>query len=164
MTLDAAAREVLACVADGLDVPACVQGATPGTPAIDYCCAADGGECVGQLTVHVVGMFDVDGATGVRTSPRSRPCRPGRVGAQVQVTLARCTPTVNDRGDPPAPEVLDGYATATALDVQQVWAALACCPVTTAITSVDVQSPPSGGCVVIVANVTVEVTMDAVDG
>lgn len=151
MNVDAVAAGILACVAAGLTVPPCTACVVAGQPAIDRCC--DTGDCAGQLTVHLSGLFDADATTGARTAPRPRRCRPGALAGQFVVTLARCLPTFDEHGDPYDCDVLAPAAAAFNVDVGDLWTALACCPDVSSIVGVDVQQPPTGGCIVAVATV-----------
>lgn len=146
-------RRVLDCVVAELTLPPCTDCTLAGQPAIDRCCDKSP-DCGGMITAHVVSLFDAN-HNGIRVAPRATPCNRGAVGAQVQVTLARCLPTIDDHGVPPDCDTLVEYAAMFDRDLTELWRALACCDDVTSVVGVDVQQPPTGGCVVAVATVNV---------
>lgn len=144
---------LLACVAARIDPAACRVHVTAGAPALDGCCDGDG--CDGQLTANLQGLVNVD--QNLRRSAGQTPCRPGNVAADVRVVLARCHPTLDAGGTPPSADDLAAAGARLADDAAALWTAMTCCtPWPTAVTSVDVALPPSGGCIVLVGSVLVD--------
>jgi hypothetical protein len=108
------------------------------------------------LTANVVDTFEVDPVTLTPVNA-VRPCRPQALAARITVVLARCHPTVDDAGRPPECDELAAAASQLHTDVADMWRALTCClDRAFRVTSIAPQAgDPSGGCVAVVADLTV---------
>lgn len=148
--------QLIACVEAELTTPPCVVCTTSGAPVADYCCECDDGTGSGQLTGNVTQTFEANPDT-LRPAPSVRPCRPMSVAAEYRIVLARCHPVQDERGRPPTCEQLQAAADLTATDIEEMWQALTCCPtgLRIRIGSIGVEGNPLGGCVAVVAVVTV---------
>lgn len=139
---------ILACACSSLDefstcLCPCRKYVSAGPPVWDNCCPD------GQLTVHLERLYvagNFPGANG-QSIVCSNP-----LAAEINVTLIRCHPTVDDNGNPPSLTVLDNAANQIHTDLYVMLNALICCLAATAkrqpftILSARILGP-SGGCV-----------------
>ena len=146
-------QDTLDCVLSQLTPPPCVACVVAGPPALDNCCDGSG-PCSGQLTVHLNALVPVDQQLR-RRSPSVTPCRPGALGVDLRVTLARCHPTLDDRGQAPDCADLSVAAGQVSADVANMHRALTCCAGDVAVQSIDVTQPPQGGCIVVLGSAIV---------
>lgn len=159
-TLNHAAQRVLECVSDALDDvmrPVCKVYQSLGTPVIYTCCECDDEGANGELSIHFTRLFDADAST-LEEVVRTRPCRGGVIAAQFRLVLARCAPTIDERGEIPDPQVVADAAVEQMWDSELIWNTLACC--TDLRLRIDDISPdlgPMGGCSIVYADITVEV-------
>ena len=142
-TVHEIAEQLLGCVCAALDdvaavnpqlagCPTCRTCVVPGTPAWDSCgeCCGGGGEVGGQLTVGVARMWSSTRETFPaedRTVRDSRGCRLPVTAVELVVTLLRCVPGPDDRGDPPPCEDLAAAARQLHADGFTVMQAILCC-------------------------------------
>lgn len=104
----------------------CRAYVSPGSPAFDDCCdSCSGDEAGGQLTVHVEDVFTSDNFPSRTTV--IFPCRPASYVGTFVVTVARCVPTMDEKGDPPTPQEMDAASRKIMIDQQAVLDALSCC-------------------------------------
>lgn len=108
----------------GYDCP-CRSYVSPGEPAFDNCCQECGQTNHGQLTVHIQDVFPTD--TFPTPSAFIFPCAPAVLVAQLVVTVARCTPSPDEQGNPPSPEDLSANAELLATDLYAAYIGLTCC-------------------------------------
>lgn len=164
--IDDTLHELLTCVSARLDSsgsPVCSVGASVGMPAIASCCecgdAADGGG-EGELWGHVQRVFRSTEA-GVSQAIAQKPCAPSQWAAEYLITLARCFPVIDERGDLPAVDDRTSAAGDTHADIAAIQRALHCCTATEPpyLESIAVQTDPQGGCSYLVATVRVPVSM-----
>ncbi|MFI7467417.1 hypothetical protein [Nonomuraea sp. NPDC049646] len=133
-------RVMLACVCEALDEAAlaveghpgcpCRACVVAGPPAWDQCTDPCGGDQVGgQLTVHLERIFPSTEFPQEDRQVRGTPgCRaPATTAAEIVVTLLRCAPVLDERGCPPACEVLESSARTVHVDAATVYSALMCC-------------------------------------
>lgn len=144
----------------------CRAYVSPGEPTFDNCCkkCRDGGH--GQLTVYVQDVFPSDSFP----SPGAfiHPCKAATHVALLVATVARCTPSQDERGRPPTPEELSANAELLSTDLHAVIKGLTCCLTAEAVpgkTKRRVQIanagtttvPAEGGCAAIEVRAYVEV-------
>lgn len=162
-TLSEAAQTLLTCVTDALadDLrPVCESYQTQGTPVILQCCECDD-EANGELSIHLRRLFDADPST-LDEVRRIRPCKGGLTAANFRLVLARCRPTINERGELPDKATLTEFAEDQIRDVNLLWQSLACCSgMDMRIDDVSVDLSEPGSCSVIYADVTVVVRVPA---
>jgi len=155
-------ERLLACVGDALAAalrPVCTSYQTVGTPVILTCCDCEdhGDEANGELSIHFRRLFDAEAAT-LNEAQRVRPCKGGVTAAQFRLVLARCFPTVNEKGEIPDVETQEEAALDLQHDSELMWQALACCPdLPLKIDDLSVDLGPRGGCSIVFADVTVQV-------
>lgn len=156
------AERLLACVGDALAAdlrPVCSMYQTIGTPVILTCCDCEDVEegANGELSIHFRRLFDAD-ATTLNETQRIRPCRGGVTAAQYRLVLARCFPTVNERGEIPDVATQEEAALDLQRDTELMWQGLACCTgLDLKIDDLSVDLGPRGGCSIVFADVTAQV-------
>lgn len=161
------AERLLACAEDALAAdlrPVCTAYQTIGTPVILTCCDCEeeGEGANGELSIHFRRLFDADPSNLLEVQ-RIRPCRGGVVAAQFRLVLARCFPTVNEKGELPDPAFLDEAAVDLQRDTELMWQALACCTgLDLRIDDLSVDLGPRGGCSIVYADVTAQVLVPAI--
>lgn len=144
--------------------PVCDCFAIVGEPILDLdaCCECLPGR-VGQLTVSLLEVYDADPQTLKPVDTRVRPCRGGVTVGRWQISLSRCYPTVDERGNPPAPEALNEAADGLDEDITAVWTAVTCCWAQrvgrSAIAGMYSNTSPEGGCSVLSMIVVAETSM-----
>ena len=165
--LNDTAETLLACVADALadDLrPVCKVYQTHGIPVIFMCCeCADeelGDEANGELSIHFRRLFDAEAST-LNEVRRIRPCRGGVTAAQFRLVLARCRPTINEKGEIPPPEELTAHTEDQLRDVELLWQSLACCGMDVRIDDVSADLSQPGTCSVTYVDLTVQVQIPA---
>jgi hypothetical protein len=165
--LYATADTILQCVADALadDLrPVCKVYQTHGIPVIFMCCeCADpdlGDEANGELSIHFRRLMDAEANT-LDEVRRIRPCKGGVTAAQFRLVLARCRPTINEKGEIPPPEELTEHTEDQLRDVELLWQSLACCGMDIRIDDVSADLSDPGNCSVMFADVTVQVQVPA---
>lgn len=162
-TLGDLADALLSCVCTALedaDRPACACYATIGPPIVGPCCECEEGSGIsGDLTINFEAMYPADANTLDRVT-RVYPCRTaGAVAADFTLVLTRCYPVLGEDGQLPSPEEQATAADGLHDDGDVLWRALTCCPdVRLRWRDMAVASDPEGGCSMIGARVTVEVT------
>ncbi len=161
--LNDTAEALLACVADALadDLrPVCKVYQTHGIPVIFQCCECEdpelGDEANGELSIHFRRLMDADPSTLLEVQ-RIRPCKGGVIAAQFRIVLARCRPTLNEKGEIPPPEDLTAHTEDQLRDVELLWQSLACCTTDLRIDDVSADLSDPGMCSVTFADVTVQV-------
>lgn len=163
-TLSETAQKLLDCVCDALDAdlrPVCKCYQTVGTPVIVTCCECDDEGTNGELSIHFRRLYDADPST-LNEVQRIRPCKGGVTAAQYRLVLARCFPTITERGELPSVEYLEESADNLQRDSELMWQALACCTgMDIRIDDVSVDLGPSGGCSIVFADVTAAVRVPA---
>lgn len=163
-TLFKTAEWLLKCVEQALEDslrPVCRSYQTVGTPVIASCCECSDGEN-GELSIHFRRMFDADANT-LSEVQRIYPCHGGVVAAQFRLVLARCFPTINERGELPTPEFLTDAADDLADDSNIMWRSLSCCPdFPVRIDDLSVDLGPSGGCSIVYVDVTTRILVPAI--
>jgi hypothetical protein len=165
--LYAAADRLLSAVSDALSDdlrPVCKVYQTHGIPVIFQCCeCADpelGDEANGELSIHFRRLFDADPST-LDEVRRIRPCKGGVTAAQFRLVLARCRPTINEKGEIPPPEELTEHTEDQLRDVELLWQSLACVGTEIRIDDVTADLSDPGTCSIIFADVTVQVEIPA---
>lgn len=137
----------------------CTPYVSPGEPPID-CCTDD---CTGMLTVHVEDLFPSEEFPLVATT--FEPCKAATWVASIVVTVGRCSPVMDEEGNPAEPDTLTANAAVMGKDSWAVMTALGCCLVQNAPAGrrkrrVQIQgSRPlvaDGGCAVIEVRAFVE--------
>lgn len=163
-TLAETAQSLLTCVEDALEVdlrPVCKVYQTIGTPVIFTCCECDDEGTNGELSIHFRRMFDAESST-LNEVQRVRPCKGGVVAAQFRLVLARCFPTINERGELPDVEFLNDAADNLHRDSELMWQALACCTgLDIKIDDLSVDLGPKTGCSISFADVTTPIRVPA---
>lgn len=155
-------ERLLACVGDALAAdlrPVCDSYQTIGTPVILTCCDCEdqGEEANGELSIHFRRLFDAESST-LNEAHRVRPCKGGVTAAQFRLVLARCFPTVNEKGELPDKATQEEAALDLQRDTELMWQALACCTgMDLKIDDLSVDLGPRGGCSIVFADVTVQV-------
>lgn len=136
--LDLLAHQVLNCVCAeltrvaelqvDLEQPGCPCRAyvAAGTVPADTCCGDCGEEAGGQLTVAVTGLFPTQ-RFPVEDRTTTDPCGPTKLAAQFTVTLYRCYPGPDNRGNPPTVEQLQRSSRVLHTDMLTVHHAVTCC-------------------------------------
>ena len=160
-TIDEAAQALVACVCGELEAagrPACTCSTTVGTPLVANVCECEAGQAAGELWVNFSTMYPADPQT-LRRGTYVYPCRNVATVAEFRVTLARCFPTLDERGQ--LPEALAQAERAEELhaDLESLHRALTCCFAETTrflIQNVEVQDP-EGGLTAFVFTIAVEV-------
>ena len=147
LSIDGALNEAVNCVYTELPVTPCTVGTTVGVPIMDTCCECETGSN-GALWGHLIDIQPGDTYTGdART--RRKPCAPVFWWATFRVTLFRCFPTIDERGEIPSAEELTETAADAHLDAAAMTRALHCCSIggePVILDAVTVTSDPSGGC------------------
>lgn len=139
--------------------PVCKAYQTHGTPVIFTCCDCNDGEGNGEISIHFRRLFDADPAT-MDEVRRTRPCKGGFTAAQFRLVLARCRPTIDERGEIPSPDELTDHTDDQLRDVEILWQALACSgEIRVDDVTADLSEP--GTCSVIYADVTVPIRVPA---
>lgn len=100
-----------ACVVPGQEV------------AWDNCCSGSDG---GQLTVNVARVYPSHNFPDIDQG-RPNNCIAPYMVVQYGVTILRCSPTQDDRGNPPPCEALSANAELTIRDLETVRIGVACC-------------------------------------
>lgn len=160
-------ERLLACVGDALAAalrPVCSSYQTVGTPVILTCCDCPETEeeANGELSIHFRRLFDADPQSLVEVQ-RVRPCRGGITAAQFRLVIARCFPTVNEKGEVPDTATQEEAALDLQQDTELMWQALACCTgLDLRIDDLSVDLGPRGGCSIVFADVTVQVLVPAI--
>lgn len=161
--LDAVITRLVACGCEALaaaERPVCDCGTVIGNPVLgpEKCC-----ECTEGTSGALIGTLErIFDASNVDLSEviRIHPCRLGTVAADVSLLLARCYPTINEKGE--TPDLVDTTVAASELQVDAaiLWTALVCCAKDSGFAlrmrQVVVESDPLGGCSQVIAQVTVE--------
>lgn len=159
-------ERLLACVGDALAAdlrPVCTTYQTIGTPVILTCCDCpeQDEEANGELSIHFRRLFDADPQSLVEVQ-RIRPCKGGVTAAQFRLVLARCFPTVNEKGELPDVATQEEAALDLQRDTELMWQGLACCTgLEIKIDDLSVDLGPRGGCSIVFADVTVQVLVPA---
>lgn len=163
VTLAETAQTLLTCVESALEAdlrPVCKAYQTIGTPVIFTCCECDDG-MNGELSIHFRRMFDADPST-LNEVQRIRPCKGGVVAAQFRLVLARCFPTIDEKGELPSKEFLEEAADDLQRDAELMWQSLACCTgLDLKIDDLSVDLGPKGGCSIVFTDVTTQVIVPA---
>ena len=149
-------------VANALDAdlrPVCKVYQTVGTPVILTCCECEEGTN-GELSIHFTRLFDAESDTLLEVQ-RIRPCRGGVTAAQYRLVLARCYPTIDERGEIPEPDVLEAVADEFQRDAELMWQSLACSGESMRIDDLSVDLGPKAGCAVMSIDVTIQVLVPA---
>jgi len=163
--LNVVASQLLDCVCAALEEaerPACNCYPTIGPPLVGPCCECeDGSGITGDLTINFETMYPAD----VRTLDRVTqvyPCRQRAVAADFTIVLTRCYPTVTKTADGielPTIEDQEQAAEDLGRDLNIVWQALTCCPgMSMRWRDLAVDSDPEGGCSMLAARITVDVS------
>jgi hypothetical protein len=125
---------IAACACDGLDtagIPVCsCLGATIGPPAWDRCdcVCSDGSGATGQLAAYSGPIFPSQSFPAVAPPDRfDTGCGPGFLVANINVEIARCTPSFGINGELPTPAQLQAAAIAWHNDATIVRQAVGCC-------------------------------------
>lgn len=159
-TLTQVAAAILDCVSAAMEDhlrPLCKVYKTVGAPVIGTCCECDDEGANGELSIHLMRVFDADQNT-LDEIRRVRPCRPGVTAARFRLVLARCMPTISEHGEIPAPEDLEEVAISQMWDAEVMWQALTCCPdFRLVIDDLTTDENPMGGCATLFIDITAEV-------
>lgn len=159
------AESLLTCVSEALSAdlrPVCKAYQTVGTPMILTCCECDNEGTNGELSIHFRRLFDADAST-LNEIQRVRPCKGGVVAVQFRLVLARCFPTIDERGEIPDADTFQAAAEDLHRDTELVWQSLACCAgMDLRIDDVSVDLGPKSGCSVMYADVTTAVRIPAI--
>lgn len=160
--IDAVARQLLDCACQFLEDaarPACQCYPTIGPPVVGPCCTCDEEGSSGNLTINFETMYPADANTLERVV-RVFPCRRGgTTAADFTLVLTRCYPTLGDDGQLPAVEDIEEAAHDLHVDGNLLYDALTCCPdVRVRWRDLVVDSDPEGGCSIIAARITVDMT------
>lgn len=152
---------LLDCIAAELkksDAPVCSISATVGSPTFALCCDCGNGE--GELRGHLLRTYRADKNTLADTVP-VKPCIPVTWGAQYEITLARCFPTIDERGNLPDTEDLTSAAAKLHADTAAIHRAIHCCAdiEPAYLEQTSVVNDPEGGCSYLIATVRVPVAM-----
>lgn len=150
------AEKLLTSVSEALTAdlrPVCKEYQTVGTPVILTCCECDDEGTNGELSIHFRRLFDADPST-LNEIQRVRPCKGGVLAANYRLVLARCFPTVDERGELPDQEVLSEIADELHRDAEMMWQGLACAGLDLRIDDLSVDLGPKGGCSIIYVDVT----------
>lgn len=170
--IDQALDALIACVSDALlasGAPVCAAFSTVGTPIISLACACkiqavdENGEPVtlrgeGALAGRLVSTFRADKQSLQQTQTR-RPCDAGQWAARFALTISRCYPTIDQKGNLPSPAAQSAAATKLHADTATLKRAVSCCGVGAIVETVSVEVDPSGGVSSLVAMVLVPVSM-----
>lgn len=141
---------IMACADNALkesQAPVCVVSTTIGEPVIENCCECAPGTD-GELWGHLRRAYPGDRDSGLEIRAK-KSCGPTFWFAQYQITLARCFPTIDDRGEVPDPIDRASAASTLHTDVAVIQHALRCCTEIDEIPYVEnvtVMNDPSGGC------------------
>lgn len=159
--IDETLHALLGCVEARLidsGAPVCSVGTTVGSPAIANCCDCGNGE--GELWGNLVRAYRV-GRVGYTDAQPKRPCAPSEWAAEFQITLARCFPSLDERGELPSIEKRSDAAQTFHADLADLENAINCCTETEPpiIQAVNIEVDPSGGCSYLIATVQVPVSM-----
>ena len=157
------ADALLACAADALaadERPVCKTYQTHGIPIIFMCCeCADEDapeEANGELSIHFRRLFDAE-ANSFDEVRRIRPCKGGVTAAQFRLVLARCRPTIDEKGEIPPPEELTEHTEDQLRDAELLWQGLACCGMDIRIDDLSADLSDPGNCSVMFVDLTVQV-------
>lgn len=163
--IDATLEALLDCICAGLadsGRPVCSCAATVGTPVISLCCECEAGEGEGELWGNLLRLYRGDNTSGADAAP-TKPCAPVRWVAQFSVTVSRCSPVLDERGELPDPDARAAAAAQLHADVAALTRAVNCCPLDEPayLEQVSVDVDPSGGCSYLMATVRVPVSVAA---
>lgn len=165
--IDETLQTLLACVCEALEssgAPACICSTTVGVPVILNPCACKGGAGSGEVWGALQQVYRIDRQTLQQTAPGRRPCGTGKWGARFQITLARCFPTIDARGNPPKPEAQAAAAAQLHADTAAIHRALSCCALDDVLVeTIGVQADPQGGASFLIATVVAGVSLAARD-
>jgi len=156
------ADALLNCVADALSEdlrPICKMYQTHGIPVIFQCCECPEDEeegANGEISIHFRRLFDADPST-LDEVRRVRPCKGGVTAAQFRLVLARCRPTIDEKGEVPPPDELTDHTQDQLRDIELLWQSLACCGMDVRIDDVSADLSEPGTCSITYADVTVQV-------
>jgi hypothetical protein len=141
--------------------PVCKVYQTHGIPVILQCCECEDGDLSekanGELSIHFRRLYDSD--QDLNEVRRLRPCRAGVIAAQFRLVLARCRPTINEKGEIPSPEDLTEHTEDQLRDIELIWAGLTCSGIEVRIDDVSADLSQPGLCSVTYADVSVRVSM-----
>lgn len=164
--IDATLNQILACVCAVLaeeGAPACDCYTTVGDPVetIGLCCACKEG--MGSLRGSLMRIYRGDRTNGADSSVAAKPCASANWVAQFNVTLARCFPTLDTKGNVPSGEKTAAAAEVFHADAAAIMRAIHCCKLPEAgyVEQVNVQQDPVGGCSYLVVTVRVPVLIRA---
>lgn len=147
--------DLIACVCDALEAaerPVCICGKTVGTPVIGLgqccdCSSADDPDAGGQASIHFERMYPAEKtANGIQQVERLENCKPGGTAADLQITVTRCYPRLDEQGNPPTLDETSPYADDLNADMTTVWKALRCCGQDIMFRESAVRTDPDGGC------------------
>ena len=173
------AEDLLQCVCDGLDRAAtevaghpgcpCVRCIVPGpSPALDWCASECGNDCGGQLHVGLRRLYPSREFPRIASDSRGADVRKGAcppmvTAAEFTITLARCTPMVDDQGLPPDCAELNDAALTLHVDAAAIMNALHCCVPSIVVNGRQVKYvmgeqtfDVQGGCQVLKQNVIIQ--------
>lgn len=163
--VDETIQDILACACAGLadsGAPVCTCSTTIGTPQT-WClgdCSCEDGEGDGQLWANLVRLYRGDRQTGLDAAP-TKPCASASWMAQIRLTLARCFPALDPRGELMPPEDRAGRARTFHDDAAALARAVTCCGVDGGayVEDVRVDQDPQGGCSYLVVMLRVPVSV-----
>ena len=162
--IDDTLRALIECVCvqlEAVGAPPCLCGTTVGPPVVMQCCECGDGAS-GELWGQFQRLIRAGGPTYEAQRP-TQPCAQVEWAAEYQLTLARCFPTIDERGDAPEPAALASAAREAATDVAAITRALHCCASTRPpyVVTLGVTYPPEGGCSWLQVTVRVPVAIGA---
>lgn len=156
---------LIACVVDSLaaiDRPVCDSGTTIGPPEIgpDACCKCrGGGGSDGEVIGFLERVYPVNGPDFEQVIPAN--CRRTPIAADIVLTVVRCFPRIDAKGNMPKLDQTSVAADNLNLDFAAVWNAVECCGENLGIREAAVDSDPEGGCSAFAIRVTTLVSMPA---
>lgn len=150
------------CIATSLEKdgnPVCTAGTTIGRAQIANCCECSPGK-TGELWGAIIRLYRLGGAGGYNDAVPQKPCLPTEWAAEFQITLARCFPTIDKRGELPSPKERGLAAGAFHKDMATMERAIRCCDTgePAYLLSLTVDTDPEGGCSYLTAVVRVPVS------
>lgn len=162
-TMDALVACVCAALED-IDRAACKCGLTVGPPEPGPmgCCNKCGTNTLGgQVSGFVSRVYPADQTRdGIQEATRLENCNSGATAADITITVLRCYPKVDAKGNMPSLDKTTPYAHDLNTDLTAAWNALKCCGQNVQIVEVGVDASPSGGCSAFGITVTTLVNMN----